>query len=718
MKLNLNNYNPTKRSVRDDALLVKSLKKRSPDLEQAIFRAVFNIFIFIYLYFTSLTDTIVKICFLITVTSCLMLWYIYHNPIGSTLRRWATLLFDISGTSFGLYAGQTAGGAFIGVYLWLIVGYGLRYGKSFSRGAYVLSLIGFCLAISTNSFWLSHIDIVVGFLLTLSLIPILIMHIQANLELAVEKANASNEAKSKFLSHMSHEIRTPLNGIVGATDLLNNTNLNEDQRNFTYHIRNASILLCQLVNDVLDLAKIENGKVELNITSFSLNQIFRDVFKSFEIQAKQKGVQFSCAIDPSCESNIKGDSLYIKQVLNNFVSNAIKFTKSGSIQLKAKQVSIDNKSVVIQFSIKDTGIGIAKEKQELIFESFEQGSHAVKETFGGTGLGMSIAKNLIKIMNGSQVNVESELGKGSVFSFTIPFEREFGEILITKTDDIKVEHKTISIKNRLFDKKKHTVLIADDNQTNRYILTHIMKSKGYVVVEAEDGEKALDALRDNHIDLIMIDLNMPHYDGLEVLQLHRQLTNKRLPSIVLTADATVATKERCAEVGVDGFLTKPYNAEQILSNVESILYTVHEENFDKYYTDENSVESVVDEKLIDTYILDELKQLSPEPDFIKTLINGFLSDAENSLNIMKVAVEKADYVKYHNKAHSLKGTAGDVGAEKFYHLCIAMNEILPNDDCSKWNELLSEAMEAFNKTKVELLKYTSNNENEALVSNA
>jgi len=379
--------------------------------EQALIRVIFLCFIELYLA-KSGSKLGVEACGLYIIYSIIYMMLIIKYPKFNENRQWMALLVDIGMASFGTYITGSAGGIFIGLYLWLIIGYGLRYGEKYTRAAFIMTLVGYSISMRYNPYWIAHPDIVNGFLLTLILVPIHTILLQRKLEKALIQAQSANEAKSKFLSHMSHEIRTPLNGIVGATDLLANTKLNGEQRNLTFHIKNSSILLRQLVNDVLDISKIEQGKIELHMAEFNLNELVSEIELSFKMQAEEKNLTFNCTVEPNCHKHLLGDALYIKQILLNLVGNAIKFTNKGSVELLIKQINEEANTVSLLITVKDTGIGIDKNKLTQIFDSFTQADSNIVSSFGGSGLGTTIAKNLIELMNG-KINVQSEIGLGS-----------------------------------------------------------------------------------------------------------------------------------------------------------------------------------------------------------------------------------------------------------------------------------------------------------------
>lgn len=656
--------------------------------EQALIRVTFLGLILAYLA-ESGSALGVLACGLYMAYSTVFLLLILKFPKHNEKRQWWALMVDIGMASYGTYITGSAGGIFIGLFLWLIIGYGLRYGEKYTIVAFLATLVGYTLSMQFNPYWLAHRDVVNGFFLTLILVPVHTFFLQRKLEKAVTQAKHDSEAKSRFLSHMSHEIRTPLNGIVGATDLLSNTELNSEQRNAMYHIKNSAILLRQLVNDVLDISKIEQGKMDLHIADFDLVSLVNDVDMAFRNQAENKKLQFNCVIEEDCPTQLIGDALHIKQIILNLVGNAIKFTHEGSVNLLIKQ--IEGEATTLLISVKDTGIGIKQAKLGKIFESFTQADASITDKFGGTGLGTTIAKNLVELMGG-KISVQSEVGVGSEFTVMIRLQRQIESSAVKPMID-----NVVSFQAHASRFKKHTILIADDNLTNRYILNALLTQAGYIVHEAEDGDKALDMLEVMSFDLMMLDLNMPKLSGLEVIDIHRRLSSKTTPSVIITADATLETKQKCLDMGVDSLLTKPYDTAKLLDTVKLLITG-------------NQVEAitVIDkEQPTDTVLnlakFQELKSISKDPQFLVNLISGFVGDTTISLKAMHRELNKQEYQAVRDLAHAVKGNAGSLGADLIFQSCTQIESLNSTDNNKTWAKALKQADAAWHKTKIALM---------------
>jgi signal transduction histidine kinase/CheY-like chemotaxis protein/HPt (histidine-containing phosphotransfer) domain-containing protein len=389
---------------------------------------------------------------------------------------------------------------------------------------------------------------------------------------AKELAEHSKKMKEVFLANMSHEIRTPMNSIIGFTNLINNTELSEKQREFIKNIKINAANLLVIINDILDISKIEAGKIELEKVSFSLEEIANQVVTACEEKAHTNDSQLVLNLDPSFNPWVIGDPTRMYQMLLNLTSNAVKFTKSGKVTVTIQLIKDLGEEVTVYFSVKDTGIGIAKENASKMFESFTQASDSTTRKYGGTGLGLSIVKQLVEL-HGGKIEVESELGKGSNFFFTLTYLKgEQPELQDTK-QAIVSEEVIKKLKTRQF-----TILLVEDIIFNRTVAIETMHEWGLNlnILEAENGLEALQILEKNHVDLILMDIQMPEMDGHTATQRIRQdfeEPKRSVPIIAMSAHASESEIQISRENGMDDYITKPFNPEDFLKKVVAHIIT-------------------------------------------------------------------------------------------------------------------------------------------------
>ena len=407
--------------------------------------------------------------------------------------------------------------------------------------------------------------------------------IEAELRKAKDESEAASEAKTRFLANISHELRTPLNVILGMVNLISETSQSREQKEYLDMIGSSASFLLTLVNDLLDLSKIEAGGAELSQDTFNLALEVKKTVSSLDLQAREKGIRLSCSIGEDVPGVVIGDAAKLQQVLVNLTGNGIKFTEQGevsvSLKLERKEEGTTGDVATVFFSVSDTGIGIPADKVERIFEDYTQADDYYASKYEGTGLGLPIVKNLVELMGGS-IGVESLQNKGSTFYFTIPFllpdatEEKAGPSPAVEDSGLpSAGTGDATGKQPAGDKEEGLeILLAEDKYLNQKLVTILLEKKGHRVITAKTGREALDKFRLHKFDLILMDIHMPEMDGLEAAARIRaaEERGKDIPIVAMTAYAMQEDRERCLQAGMDYYISKPFQAEKLYDILEKI----------------------------------------------------------------------------------------------------------------------------------------------------
>jgi signal transduction histidine kinase/CheY-like chemotaxis protein len=378
-----------------------------------------------------------------------------------------------------------------------------------------------------------------------------------------ERAEVSEQAKQLFLAKMSHEIRTPMNGILGFARLLEESTRGTEEKEYVQIIIKSGEDLLVILNDILDFSRMEAGKISFESLPFKPRDIVRTAVLMTEAKAREKGIGLRYYVDAKIPETIMGDSVRLNQVLLNLVSNAVKFTSRGEVSISVNCVGENEENIILDFGVKDTGIGIPLEKQEMVFESFEQATNDTARKFGGSGLGLSIVKQLVKLQNG-EISITSEPGKGSDFHFqlTFPKQRDTVKDLIPG-----IPEKVIPGGQGIF------VLVVEDNAINQMLVMKVLKKQGFEADVAENGLIALDKYENKYYDIILMDLQMPEMDGYEATRKIRGLNNskKDIPIIAMSAHTFKGEFEHCIAIGMNDFISKPFDTAELYEKIFALL---------------------------------------------------------------------------------------------------------------------------------------------------
>ena len=511
---------------------------------------------------------------------------------------------------------------------------------------------------------------------------------------ARDVATQAAESKSAFLANMSHEIRTPLNGILGMTRILMRTELAPEQRRFSNTVLNSANALLTILNDILDFSKIDAGKMTIESVDVDVAEVVREVVELLSERASEKKIGLTCRMDTGTVTQVLSDPTRLRQVILNLVSNAVKFTSEGAVEVRVESLLENATQVELRVSVKDSGIGIAPEAQTRLFGAFEQADTSTSRRYGGTGLGLAICKRIIALMGG-KIGLHSEVGVGSTFWFEIVVPKQAKTV---ESAGDQVPPQQVAVQAAV---PAMSLLLVEDSPVNREVGILQLEALGHRVETAEHGLNALEKLKGTRYDCVLMDCQMPEMDGYEATRAIRSGAEGVLDPgvfiIAMTANAMPGDREKCLQAGMNDYVGKPVEERDLVR----ALRRAHEHTLVKQDSGAVAEENVPQEEVVTP------KEAEEEPYFPARLVNMFVSETESRLQDLCRALVRCDTAEARRITHTIKGTAGNFRAQRLYGLAREMELRAADGDPEGVWLLLPEARQAFGEARARFLEKSS-----------
>ncbi len=522
-----------------------------------------------------------------------------------------------------------------------------------------------------------------------------------------KEATKSTMVKSQFLANMSHEIRTPMNGILGFLTLIERGTYKdrEELKQFSSIAHQSAELLLEIINDILDISKIESGKMILENTDFNLGDVVEETVSLLLNKANEKGLTVKTNIAEESILLLNGDPTRLRQIFLNLLSNAIKFTEKGTIKINISAKEFDGKNILLSVSVEDQGIGIAKDKIDQLFQPFTQADGSHTRRYGGTGLGLVICKEFVTMMGG-KIGVESEEGKGSKFYFSVKLKKQqydgYTAVPSIAGKEFERQERKLSRDPKQMEsmkilRSKYNILLAEDNLINQKVALRIITDSGYNIQPVSNGIEALNIVKDNFFDLILMDVQMPEMDGFTATKEIRGLNNaaSKVPIIAITAHALIGDKEKCLKAGMNDYVSKPIVPEQLIKILDKWL------NIEQGMEKDIKQERVQTEAVFDFDVLDRMS--GGDKEFQKDLLSSYILDVTERFERLEKFVELYNIEKIIGEAHTIKGASYSVGSKKIGDEALGIEISGKHNDLANINQRMENLKNAISTTK-EILK--------------
>lgn len=667
--------------------------------EQATIRTLLVSLIFIYLYFTGAyhdpSSELFLFCSWVALSnSILLIVWVWVLPRKSFLRRMYSSFSDSAVASALLYFGEQQSIVLFAVYISVAIGYGFRYGIGYLYLSMFFSVVLFSVVVLNSEYWGGiALPFSIGILFSLIVIPMYATKLIGHLRSAIERADAASAAKSRFLANMSHEVRTPLNGILGFIDLMRRESLPRQARDYVGYIEKSAKNLLGIINDVLDISKIEADKFELVQKPTNLQATIKDSLASLRPMADEKGLEIAMDLRPGLPTYVSCDPVRLYQVITNLVNNSIKFTSAGRISFTAEPEEEEGGRRFVRFIVEDTGIGMSQHELQTIFKPFQQLESGADRRFGGTGLGLSITKSIVERMNGT-ISVASETGSFTRIVVDLPLP------VVKKPPEDGDDQKPAE--SYIFDGEGLRALVVDDNEINREFLRSLMSAYGFETEVAGSGSAALAVCRQETFQIVLMDVHMAGMDGVETTRRLRAMELDPLPVVVAVTADVIGKQEGSFDIAVfDGFLTKPVEEPSLLNTLDSLFPDTNR----TFQTRETQpVYGPSDCAVLDAERGVSLAAGNRELWYrgLSTLVNGL----PHQFQLMHTAANDSNKETLAALAHNITGSASYVGANALAASAKALEEAVLEKSANCWREALGKFELEYLRLKEKYLSLT------------